>query len=182
VVTQATASDPIAQLRELERRAQSAAAGVPQAHAAGNVWRGVGFRVGGRRLVTAMGHVSEVLHCPRLARVPGAKDWLMGIANLRGALLPVVNLHGFLRGESSPVSRDSRVLVVKEGDILSGLLVDEVFGVKHFLEEHRVKDPDAIEVWLSSYVTSVLRVDDEDWMVLDMHAMLTAPEFMQVAA
>lgn len=176
------AGDPIAQLRELERRAQSAAAGVPQAQAGGEVWRGVGFRVGDRRLVTAMGDISEVLHCPHLARVPGAKDWLMGIANLRGALLPVVNLHGFLRGEPSAPSRESRVLVVKEGNLLSGLLVDEVFGVRHFLDEHRDKQPGAVEPWLAPYVTGVLRVDDDAWAVFDMHALLAAPEFMQVAA
>ena len=175
-------NDPIALLRNMERRARHELGVSRDAQASGDVWRGIGFSVGGRRLVTAMADISEVMHCPKLARVPGAKPWLMGIANLRGALLPVVNLHGFLRGQSAALDRDSRILVIEQDDILSGLAVEEVFGVKHFLEEQRQSGGPATDDWLSPYVIGGFRVASETWEVFNVHTLIAAPAFMQVAA
>ena len=174
--------NPIALLREMERRIQGESNSSTDGLTSGEVWRGIGFSVGDRRLVTSMADITEVMHCPKLARVPGAKDWLMGIANLRGALLPVVNLQGFLRSQSAILDRDSRVLVIEQDEILSGLAVEEVFGVKHFLEDQRLPDADASENWLSPYVTGSFNVAGEIWEVFDVHVLIAAPAFMQVAA
>jgi len=133
-------------------------------------------------LVTLMADITEVMHCPKLARVPGAKSWLLGIANLRGALLPVVNLQGFLRGQSAVLDRDSRVLVIEQDEILSGLAVEEVFGVKHFLEDQRLPDAGVSQNWLSPYVVGSFSVNGEIWEVFDVHVLIAAPAFMQVAA
>jgi twitching motility protein PilI len=175
-------NDPIALLRDMERRAQGGPAASPVMRASGDVWRGIGFSVGGRRLVTSMADISEVMHCPKLARVPGAKAWLMGIANLRGALLPVVNLQGFLRGQPATFDRESRVLVIEQDEILSGLAVEEVFGVKHFLEEQRLADAAASEEWLAPYVVGSFSVANDTWEIFDVHSLIAAPAFMQVAA
>ncbi|GMQ96267.1 MAG: chemotaxis protein CheW [Gammaproteobacteria bacterium] len=179
---QENVNDPIALLRDMERRAQGESAASSGVQTSGDVWRGIGFALGDRQLVTSMADISEVMHCPKLARVPGAKAWLMGIANLRGALLPVVNLHGFLRGQPAALDRDSRVLVIEQDEILSGLAVEEVFGVKHFLEEQRLPDAAASENWLSPYVVGSFRVASESWEVFDVHTLIAAPAFMQVAA
>lgn len=179
---QENVNDPIALLRDIERRAQGEPVASNDVQVTGDVWRGIGFSVGGQRLVSSMADISEVMHIPKLARVPGAKDWLMGVANLRGALLPVVNLQGFLRGQPGSLGRDSRVLVVEKDEILSGLAVEEVFGVKHFLEEQRLADAAASENWLSPYVVGGFHVADQTWEIFDVHALIATPAFMQVAA
>jgi twitching motility protein PilI len=179
---QENVNDPIALLRDIERRAGGKPTGPPDAQTSGDVWRGIGFSVGGRRLVASMADISEVMHCPKIARVPGAKLWLMGVANLRGALLPIVNLHGFLLGQLAVLDRESRILVVEQDEILSGLAVEEVFGVKHFLGEQRRAHVTASEDWLSPYVVGSFHVADETWEVFDVLALIGAPAFMQVAA
>jgi twitching motility protein PilI len=179
---QETANDPIALLRDIEQRAQGDLSASASEQPSGDVWRGIGFSVGERRLVTSMADINEVMHLPKLARVPGAKDWLMGIANLRGALLPVMNLHGFLRGRPAQLGRDARVLVIEKDEILSGLAVEEVFGVKHFLDEQRLPDAAASESWLAPYVVGSFHAADQTWEVFDVHALIAAPAFMQVAA
>jgi twitching motility protein PilI len=179
---QENVNDPIALLRDIERRAEGEPTGPPDAQTSGDVWRGIGFSVGGRHLVASMADISEVMHCPKLARVPGAKLWLMGVANLRGALLPVVNLHGFLVGQLAALDRESRILVVEQDEILSGLAVEEVFGVKHFLGGQRQAHAAASEDWLSPYVVGSFHIADETWEVFDVHALIAAPAFMQVAA
>ncbi len=82
---------------ELERRARAAIAAREGAPAAADEWVGIGFRLGAERFVTSRADVREVLPIPeQVTRVPGAKPWLRGIANLRGQLLTVVDLKSFL--------------------------------------------------------------------------------------
>ena len=67
-------------------------------------WRGVVFEVGGQQLIAPMGEVSEVLSMPEFTSVPMAQPWLLGIANVRGRLLPLTDLAKFLQlpGRAKP--------------------------------------------------------------------------------
>ena len=65
---QENVNDPIALLRDMERRARGGPAGSPDAQTPGDVWRGIGFSVGRRRLVISMADISEVMHCPKLVK------------------------------------------------------------------------------------------------------------------
>ena len=66
-------------------------------------WVGIGLRLGNERFVVGREEVREVLMLPStLTRVPGAKPWIRGLANVRGHLLPIADLRGFLgAGEAS---------------------------------------------------------------------------------
>lgn len=181
-MTNGPGNDPISLLRGLEERAKRSPHRLPDDAGSDEVWRGIGFRVGERNLVIAMNEIDEVLHVPRSTRVPGAKDWVVGVANLRGALLPLIDLHGFLRGWLTETTRDARVLVIKRGEILVGLLVHEVYGLKHFLSKQRKQDAESGCEWLRPYRSGVFETEDREWTVLDLSALLEAPAFMQVAA
>jgi twitching motility protein PilI len=77
----ALVEQPFELLEELERRSRAAFAG-----------KG-GFRIGQEQFVASRDQVGEVLMLPEsMTRVPGAKRWMLGIANLRGHLLPLVDL------------------------------------------------------------------------------------------
>ena len=81
-------NQPFELLLELERRSRAAHAG-HGAGAAPSEWVGVGFRIGEEHFVAERDQVREVLMLPdTMTRVPGASRWLLGIANLRGHLLP----------------------------------------------------------------------------------------------
>lgn len=145
-------------------------------------WVGIGFRIGERRLVTATGDVDEVLRLPRVTRVPGAKGWLRGLANLRGALMPVVDLHAFLCGEFAEPIRASRVLCVKmdEGTVV-GLQVDQVLGLKHFLSTRREDPTGEYPGWLRPYLSGTFREEGELWCVFELGRLLATPEFQRAA-
>ncbi|WP_227511786.1 chemotaxis protein CheW [Psychrobacter sp. ENNN9_III] len=55
-------------------------------------WRGIVFEIGGQRLIAPMGEVSEVLAMPEYTSMPLVKSWMLGIANVRGRLLPITDL------------------------------------------------------------------------------------------
>ena len=130
---QALAERPFDLLLELEQRARAAIAAREGAPAAADEWVGIGFRIGAERFVTTRGDVREVLPVPeQVTRVPGAKPWLRGIANLRGQLLTVVDLKSFLGAGSAATERQARVLIVASRDVPTGLIVDEVVGFRRF--------------------------------------------------
>ena len=124
---------PFELLKELERRSRIAASGRGQESGHQEEWVGVGFRVGKTRLVAAREEVREVLTWPGVTALPGAKPWLLGLANVRGQLLPITDLAAFFGGEPITIGRSSRVLMVNHGDIPAGLLVDEVRGFRRFV-------------------------------------------------
>ena len=83
---------PFELLLALEGRARDVAAGAREG-AAGQEWIGVAFRMGGETFLVARDEAREVMGVPApITRVPGARSWIRGLANVRGQLLPVIDL------------------------------------------------------------------------------------------
>jgi len=173
---------PILLLQSIERRSKARAFSLPQQIELKNSWDGVGFRLGNIQLVAAVDEVKEILPLPHITSVPGAKRWVKGVANIRGTLLPVMDLSGFLQGQVSVPGRRSRILVVRHKGISAGLLVDEVLGLKHFLEEEFNTDAGDVEVALQRFVRGAYRQEGDVWPVFSMGALVESSDFMQVAA
>ena len=117
---------PFELLRELERLARTALAGQGRDAASEREWVGVALRMSAENFLVAREETREVLGYPSVVtRVPGAKPWIRGIANVRGQLLPVVDLRAFLGSGVTNVSRSARVIVANHREVPAGLLVDE---------------------------------------------------------
>ncbi len=129
------ASHAFDELRQIESAAFRHAAPLPLKEDAHPQWQGMGFQVGGVRLVSAMGEIGEVLKLPKVAALPGVKPWVLGVANIRGRLIPVIDLHQFLGVAPTLPTAQWRVLVVEDGDIAAGLLVEQSLGMQHFFED-----------------------------------------------
>ena len=80
-----------------------------------------------------------MLTWPGVTALPGAKPWLLGLANVRGQLLPVTDLAAFFGGEPTTIGRSSRVMMVNHADIPAGLLVDEVRGFRRFVASEKAE-------------------------------------------
>ncbi len=122
-------------LRDIQTATFRHAAPLPLKQDAHPQWQGMGFQVGGLRLVSAMGEIGEILKLPRVAALPGVKSWVLGVANIRGRLIPVIDLHEFLGMAPTLPMAQWRVLVVEDDDLIAGLLVEQSLGIQHFLED-----------------------------------------------
>lgn len=168
-------------LRDLERRSREKAEGLPLQRDLTDYWEGVVFNVAGIRLIVALEEVSEILNqVPSMARVPGAKEWVKGVANIRGNLLPIIDLQGFLGGRSIVIGRRSRVLMIHKEGLSAGLLVSSVLGMRHFPVDSKgaeMKVNDAVK----PYVDGGFVHDGEEWPVFSMLKLTADPAF-QVAS
>src|SRR6478672_943832 len=117
------ALSPFDALAEYERRSLAHTAGLPEQIEAPGLWRGIGFRVGSRYLVSSINEVNEILTQPSLTIVPGTRPWLLGVANVRGNLVPVIDLKQYLEGDRTQFTDTSRVLLVRQAGGSVGLLI-----------------------------------------------------------
>lgn len=175
-----TIIDPAAILCEIDDRCRLSADSLPQKLESSDVLSSVGFRVGDSRLVTELGEVAEILTYPEMTVVPNTRSWICGIANIRGKLLPVVDLGRYLSGTGTVVTYRTRVLVVDHQGIYSGLVVDEVFGLKHFPEEARV-DAACPDESLGEFVSHSYHAGGHDWGLISLFRLVEAPQFLQTA-
>lgn len=133
-------------------------------------------------VVAALEEVGEVLPCPALTRVPGTRQWLSGVASVRGAIVTVMDVSAFLLGSPAPADDAARVLLVEHDGVAAGLLVPGVLGMRHFdRQEWHAQAPEAPER-LRTYLHGSFQRDGACWGVFDLRALVTNPEFLQVAA
>ena len=174
---------PFELLQQLEQLARTALTGQGRDAASEREWVGVAFRLGSENFLVAREETREVLGFPSvLTRVPGAKGWIRGVANVRGTLLPVVDLRAFLGSGVTGTGRSSRVLVANHREVPAGLLVDEVLGFRRFSDgEFSTVVPPTI-VRCERYLAGAFRRGPEGWPVFSLRSLLESPEFLEAAA
>jgi twitching motility protein PilI len=174
---------PFELLKELERRNRPAAAGPVQDPSAGEEWVGVAFRMGGETFLVAREETREVLGLPAtVTRIPGTKAWVRGLANIRGQLLPMLDLRLFLGSGTTPSSRNTRIIVVNHRDVPAGLIVDEVLGFRRFAEREFNVEPPPTVIRCDSYLAGAFRRGGEVWPVLSLRALVESESFLQAAS
>ncbi|MCC5885720.1 MAG: purine-binding chemotaxis protein CheW [Gammaproteobacteria bacterium] len=174
-------SEGMALLRQVARSAAAFALPLPARQAMVEPWRGLGFNVGGNRLVSELGQVLEVLAPPRLTPIPGVEDWVLGVANVRGRLLPVVDLCTYLGLENTTGRSEWRTLVVEDGDLYCGLLVEQSFGMLQFEpQEAEVGVDEKVEPGLARFIRGSYRQSARQWWVMEVRALVREPKFFEV--
>ncbi|HUA78824.1 MAG TPA: chemotaxis protein CheW, partial [Dyella sp.] len=114
--------------------------------------------------------------------VPGTRPWLLGVANVRGNLMPVIDLARFLFSERTLHSERTRLLVVRQGNGNVALMVDEVFGQRTVdMEQRRGAEPED-DPRLARFVDDRVDVDGQRLAMFSMGRLVRAPDFRQAAA
>jgi twitching motility protein PilI len=179
--------DPFEILAGYERKSLAHVAGLPEELDAPGLWRGVGYRIGKRRLASGFDEVVEILPMPPVTPVPGAQPWMMGVANIRGNLLPVVDLKQFLEGERTVLHESQRVLIVRQpgGDV--AITIDELYGQRSFLEEQEIpadtlSGDGLAEGRYAHFVDRAFALAEQSWGIFSLDRLARTPEFRQAAA
>jgi len=175
-------AEPFELLREIERRSRVAVAGKTSSEIA-EEWVGIGFRIGQEYFVAQRDQVREVLMLPdSMTRVPGASRWMLGIANLRGHLLPLIDLKMYLGSGRTSLRRVTRVISVNHRDIPAGLVVDEVQGFRRFSDsEYNDKWPQTA-ARCDRYIQGAFERGPDIWPIFNLYDLLESSTFLQAAA
>lgn len=147
-----------------------------------NQWLGVAFTLGSTQFVAPLGDIAEVLALPDVTPVPLAKSWMAGMANIRGRLLPIVNLSEFVGLPPSPLrGRDQKLLVIDQPKLFSGLVVDEVLGIQTFGQRHYEPVALSPESPLAIYTHGRFRQNEQIWYVFMPSLLAEDADYLEAA-
>ena len=140
----------------------------------------VGFRIGDETFGVRIGSVREIVRVPEITSVPNAQDTIEGVINLRGKIIPVIDLRKrFGQTEIQP-DKKNRILVVELENKLVGLIVNSASEVlKIPLSE--IESPGSVFAdGDSSYVTGVGKLKGRLIILLDITKLLHRPELRKL--
>ncbi len=178
-----TLDDPYVVLATIASRSTAGVRGLPQQIDALTTWSGIGFSLLGQRFVVPMGEVAELLERPGTTRIPGVKPWVRGVANVRGRLLPLVDLEAFFGSKLSSNRKSQRVFAIDLGELYSGVLVNEVFGMQHFPVDSYCANDNLEEQHkpFAPYLRGTYQNEQQSWTVFSVHELVKVPRFFNAA-
>lgn len=172
---------PFQQLVELETLCQTNATRLPIQHDAAHSWSGVGFRLADQYYVAPFDEVSEVLYELHYTLIPGVKPWVKGLANVRGRLLTVIDLNSFLNQPAVTHNKMRRIIVIDYGDIFTGFIVDEVFGMQHFLFADYQEQVASTPKEAKKFIHGAFHANHE-WRVFSLEELAQSPDFFAIVS
>ena len=166
-------------LANYERRSLAHVVGLPEQLDAPGLWRGVGYRIGHKRLASGFDEVVEILPMPQVTPVPGAQPWLLGVANIRGNLYSVIDFGRFLGRESPPSAGQARLVLfgARAAEMNVGLVVTRVLGLRNVAELAPAAPPQDVPEW---YAQRWMDGDGNAWQEIDLSILARDPAFLQV--
>jgi twitching motility protein PilI len=172
-------SEPFELLLEMDRLAKAAIAKRQGGESLSEEWIGIGFRLGGENFVAAREDVREVFPFPeQVTRVPGAKPWLRGVASIRGQLMTIVDLKGFLGAGRTQSDRHARILHLASRELPTAVIVDEVLGFRRFAQDDFGQTAPPTVIRCEKYLAGGYRRGSEAWPLFSLPRLLEDDSFL----
>jgi purine-binding chemotaxis protein CheW len=126
--------------------------------------------------------VESIIKMQEITRIPHSPAFVEGITNLRGLVLPVIDLRKRFGLESQEASRDSRIMVVALGTFKVGMIVDGVSEVLRVASESIEPPPSMTTTSRTNFITGIAKLNDVLVILLDMSKILTTDEQVELTS
>ncbi|WP_085523956.1 chemotaxis protein CheW [Tuberibacillus sp. Marseille-P3662] len=123
--------------------------------------------------------VTQVLSIEKMqemTRVPNAPDFVVGVMNLRGIIVPVIDLKQQFNMEQAEPTRHTRIMIVNVGEVMAGLIVDEAREVLDINPETVDATPDIAGGLELEYISGVAKKGDDLLVLLNLSKVLNKEE------
>ena len=120
--------------------------------------------------------VQEIIPMAKPTRLPQVPDFVEGIINLRGKIIPIIDLKKRFDMEATEITSDTRSVVVEVSGQTVGIIVDEVSEVLRLSKDNIEPPPAAIGGITAEYLTGVGKLEDRLLILLDVDKILTEQE------
>ncbi|MGB9591449.1 MAG: chemotaxis protein CheW [Candidatus Kryptoniota bacterium] len=141
----------------------------------------VSFVIGNEEFGVNILKVQEIIRSVSITRVPKSPDYVAGVINLRGKIVPVIDLRKRFALLPKEADKDTRIIVVELDDKVVGFLVDKVKEVIRVDNEIIDPPPDLTTDISTHYITGVAKLPDRLLILLDLDRILNASEKEQIS-
>lgn len=125
--------------------------------------------------------VQEVLRVTEIAPVPGAPPYVLGIFNLRGNVVTVIDTRGRFSLPPAEITDSTRIVIIESEQQVVGILVDGVAEVVELNTDTIDPAPNVGNEESSRYIQGVATLDDRLLIVVDLNKLLSEDEWNQVS-
>ncbi len=140
------------------------------------------FSIGKELYGVGIDAVHEIVRVPDITEVPDAPVFLEGVINLRGKIVPVVDLRKRMKLDGKEKTKSSRVLITENDSRLVGLLVDAVSEVLKIPPESVEAPPEMISSIGVQYITGVAKVEGRLIILLDLKKVLSVEDMSMIGS
>lgn len=140
----------------------------------------LGVMIGQTRWLLSLQEAGEIVSVGQITKVPLTQDWFLGLTNIRGNLVSVIDLANFRGMAPTPVDKESRIVAFAPTlSFNSGLLVSRVMGLRNVAEMDLQQGDDAVSdvPWATK---RYLDRDSQVWTELDLSLIVQDPQFLHV--
>jgi purine-binding chemotaxis protein CheW len=150
--------------------------GQPTAHSDAVVQEYLVFRLGNEEYGIDILKVQEIRGCDRVTRIPNAHDFITGVTNLRGVIVPIIDLR--LRFQMPDATHDENtvVIVLNLNDRIVGIVVDGVVDVQSMDVDQIKPTPDVSSTLSSRYLLGLGVVDSRMVILVNIEKLLSREE------
>jgi len=124
------------------------------------------FQLNDQQYALPIQETQEIIRMSSITRVPNTRHYVEGIINLRGSIVPVINLNKRLDLPVSQYGEDTRIIVVENDGQKVGMIVDVVLEVGRFSEEEI--EPPSVAGDNVNYLRGVVKKGDQLWLLLNL--------------
>ncbi len=136
----------------------------------------VSFKIGNEEFGVDILNVQEINKMTQITKVPNAPDFVEGVINLRGRIIPVIDLRTRLKLEKKEHDKDTRIIVVEISNKTVGFIVDAVKEVLRVPVNITEAPPEIVTGIDSEFIKSVGKLDDRLLILMDLNKIITNVE------
>ena len=139
----------------------------------------LGMACGDERWLIRLSDAGEVITMPPIVAVPLTQPWYLGIANIRGNLVSVIDFARFLGRNVAVGGAQNRLVLFgpRAGDLNAGVVVQRVLGLRNIAELAPAAAPADARAW---YAQRWMDRDGNPWQEIDLGKLAADPAFLQV--
>jgi purine-binding chemotaxis protein CheW len=136
----------------------------------------VTFKLGSEEFGVDILKVQEIIKMMNVTKIPNAPAFIEGVINLRGKIIPIVDLRKRLGFKDQEFDKSTRVIVVELDGLVLGFIVDSVSEVLRIPEDTIEPPPSMVAGIESEYIEGVGKLDDRLLILLELKKIFSSPE------
>ena len=140
----------------------------------------VTFRLAGETYGVNVMQVQEVLRYSEIAPVPGAPPYVIGIINLRGNVVTVIDTRNRFGLEPGEITDNTRIVIIEADQHVIGILVDSVAEVVYLRQSEIETAPNVGNEESAKFIQGVCHKNDELLILIELNKLLTDQEWAEL--
>lgn len=136
----------------------------------------VTFSIGEEEFGVNILKVQEIIRTMDITKVPRAPDFVEGVINLRGKVIPIIDLRNRFGLSSKPEDKDTRIIVIEINNIIVGFVVDAVSEVLRIPAGTVEPPPPVVAGVDSDYISGVGKLKERLLIMLDLDRLLSTED------